>query len=517
MDEVKQKRAVIYTRVSSDKQVDGYSLDSQKDLCEQKAKQMGYEVVRIFREEGISATTTNRPELQDLLAYCRNKENDIDGVFVYSFSRLNRNTVDFLTLRHLLSKSGVSLQSVTEPTGESPEHQLIETILASMAEYENKSRARNVANSLKKRFMEGNITSRPALGYIMQKVNGKNIAVKDSDTFNILKNLWVRVLNEKLSLSDVARELNKLGVKSKHTVRFKKFSSQSVSKIFSNKFYMGTLVSEKYGEIQGKHEPMVDEDTFYQVRDIITGRKPHKKTRYALRKDFPLRGILNCPMCDRKCSSAWSQGKNKKYAYYSCSIRQQHKVVSYPAGILDDKFLELIKNIQPTKKFMLFFATIIKEKYHARFNQLNTAQDTILKDIEILKKTKKTLSEKHLKGIYSDEDYIELKDELASEIAIKNGLLNEKKIEKIDIQTVLEFMVYYLSNLDKIFLKASPELKLKIGCSLLPFGIVYENNSYRTPILGRGYEAKARNAIASGEPGGIRTRDQELKRLLLYR
>ncbi len=511
LNEVRQKQAVIYTRVSSDKQVDGYSLDSQKDLCEQKAKQMGYVVVRTFREEGISATTTNRPELQDLLTYCRNKQNAIDAVFVYSFSRLNRNTIDFLTLRHLLSKSGITLESCTEPTGESPEHQLIETILASMAEYENKSRARNVANSLRKRFMEGNITSRPALGYIMQKVNGKSTAVKDPDTFDILKNLWQRVLREKLSLSDVARELNRLGVKSKFSVNFTKFTPQSVSNIFSNKFFMGTLVSKKYGEIQGQHEPMVDEDVFYQVRAIITGRKPHGKTRYALREDFALRGILNCEYCDRKASGAWSKGKNKRYAYYCCSARKVHKVVSHPVGILDDKFLELLQTIKPTKKFMLFFSAILKEKYHARFAQLTMAQDKILKDIDVLKKTKKTLSEKHLAGIYSDEDYLEMKEEIVSEIAIKNGLLNEKKMDKIDIETVLEFMVYYLTHLDKIFLKASPQLRLKIGCSLLPFGIVFENGSYRTPLLGRGYKLTNEfytTPIKLGESAGIRTQNQ---------
>ena len=277
MDKEMQKLCVIYTRVSSEKQIDGYSLDSQQELCEQKSKQLGYTVVKSFREEGVSATTTNRPELQDLLAYCRNKENKILAVIIYSFSRLNRNTVDFLTIKHLLSKQGIDLISVTEPSGSTPENDLISTMLASLAEYENKSRARNVANSLRRRFLEGHITSKPPLGYLMEKVNGKSQAVKDLDTFDILQNLWHRTIKEKLSLQDVANILNKLGVKSKHSKRFVKFRLQYVSGIFSNKFYMGVLVSKKYGETIGLHEPMIDEGTFYQVREILTGRKPKNK------------------------------------------------------------------------------------------------------------------------------------------------------------------------------------------------------------------------------------------------
>lgn len=486
--DLQMKNCIIYIRVSSEKQVDGYSLDSQDDLCRKRAEQDGYSVIKVFREEGLSATTTNRPQLQELLSCCKDKKNSIDAVFVYSFSRLNRNTVDFLTIRHLLAKSGVSLISVTEPSGDSPEQRFIETILAAKDQYENESRARNVANSMRKRFLEGHITSKPPLGYLMQKVNGKSIVIKDPNSFEIVKSMWNKVINERLSTADVARKWNKAGFKSKHDRRFSRWNKQSIAKILSNKFYMGILVSEKYGETQGKHEQMIDETTFYSVREIMVNRVPFKSERYKCRNDFPLRGIVTCIDCRRKLSSGWSQGKLKKYAYYSCPSRGLHKSISYQSVTLERKFSSLLKSIEVSSEFMDLFSEILKEKYNEQFMQLNDSQDKVKQDIKTLEGTKKLIREKNVKGIYTDEEYLEMKEEIETDLAIKNGLLSEKKIDKIEVDTALQFMKYYLSNLEKIFFKATPEGKLKIGCSIFPDGVVFDGQNFRTPELGRIYK-----------------------------
>ena len=76
------KRAVIYLRVSTEEQVDNYSLDTQEDICRKEALRRGYEIVMIFREEGRSAKTINgRPVLIQLIEYCRNRSNKIGAVF----------------------------------------------------------------------------------------------------------------------------------------------------------------------------------------------------------------------------------------------------------------------------------------------------------------------------------------------------------------------------------------------------------------------------------------------------
>lgn len=71
----KQKQsdnAVVYLRVSTEEQVDNYSLDTQEDICKKEADRKALTVVKIFREEGRSAKTINgRPALIEMLEYCR--------------------------------------------------------------------------------------------------------------------------------------------------------------------------------------------------------------------------------------------------------------------------------------------------------------------------------------------------------------------------------------------------------------------------------------------------------------
>ena len=55
VNEDKPMRAVIYTRVSTEEQVKGYSLTSQEDMCREFCKNQGWELVKVFLERGESA------------------------------------------------------------------------------------------------------------------------------------------------------------------------------------------------------------------------------------------------------------------------------------------------------------------------------------------------------------------------------------------------------------------------------------------------------------------------------
>jgi site-specific DNA recombinase len=57
------KRAILYARVSSAEQVEGYSLDQQIDALRAWASREGYEVLAEVRDEGWSAAYLERPGL----------------------------------------------------------------------------------------------------------------------------------------------------------------------------------------------------------------------------------------------------------------------------------------------------------------------------------------------------------------------------------------------------------------------------------------------------------------------
>ena len=61
--------AVIYVRVSTKEQTENLSLPTQLRACEDYCRRQGYEVLERFHEEGESAKTTDRSQLQALLKW----------------------------------------------------------------------------------------------------------------------------------------------------------------------------------------------------------------------------------------------------------------------------------------------------------------------------------------------------------------------------------------------------------------------------------------------------------------
>jgi DNA invertase Pin-like site-specific DNA recombinase len=90
---------IAYIRVSSKDQNTGRQLEAMKS----------YGIQRIY-EEKISGKDTNRSELNAMLDYIR----EGDTVYIESFSRLARNTLDLLTIINRISERKAGLVSLKE-------------------------------------------------------------------------------------------------------------------------------------------------------------------------------------------------------------------------------------------------------------------------------------------------------------------------------------------------------------------------------------------------------------------
>ncbi len=105
--------SAIYIRVSTEDQAkEGYSLEVQREYLESFAKREGYEVFKVYCDEGISAYSTRRNVLQQLLKDAKDKKFDL--VLVYKIDRFSRNLKDLLNLVDELSSCGVGFKSATE-------------------------------------------------------------------------------------------------------------------------------------------------------------------------------------------------------------------------------------------------------------------------------------------------------------------------------------------------------------------------------------------------------------------
>ncbi|MBI3379168.1 recombinase family protein [Candidatus Gottesmanbacteria bacterium] len=487
MDLVK-KNCCLYLRVSSEEQIKNFSLENQEKLCTEKAQKEGYTIVKTYRDEGESAKTTNRPQFLEMLSYIKN--NKVDAVIVYHSSRFSRNVMDFLLVKQDFSKYGTTLISCTEENLglNTPEANLISIVLSAINQYDNENKARASKNGLRKRWEQGYFMTKSPLGFKSVVIDGRADSAPDETWYPILQKMFYRIYKERLTLFQATKELNKYSLK--------QFDFRSVKDMFINTAYIGYPHSRKYGTSPTRRiEPMVPEHVFCEVRNILLGKKYSSYAR--LRDDFALRKILKCPTCSSNMTSAWSKGQYKKYPYYICH-GIDHRV-NLNRDNVEDSFLELLKTIRWSQKRINYFCILLKEKYDSKYRDLYFSRHVVKKDIEDLNKTLTTLKLKHLKGIYDDDEFVEIKEELENEIMTKKTFLPDKKMDIRDIDTTLEFMKFYLTNLDKLFLRASPEGRMAIGSSIFPKGVTFENEKCRTDVIGREYDLIRHYATSKGD------------------
>lgn len=179
------KRAVVYLRVSTNKQVgksaqdaDGYSLPAQKEACYRKAAELGAEVIAEYIDRGESAKTVDRRQFQAMIARIK-AEKDADYVIVHKIDRANRNSLEELQMDLEIRNTGAELISVMEHIDNSPSGRLMHVMLAGIAEFHSRNLATEVMKGMTEKAKQGGTPGRPPIGYlnVRQTIDGREVNV----------------------------------------------------------------------------------------------------------------------------------------------------------------------------------------------------------------------------------------------------------------------------------------------------------------------------------------------------
>ena len=466
---------ILYLRVSSSEQVTNFSLDTQEELCRNCANRLGYTVTKTFREEGESAKTSNRPQLIALLEYCRIHKSEIHSVMVYRIDRMARETSDYLSIRKHLANYGIRLESATEPTGDSPTSKFLETIFAANAELDNAIRGERAKNGLYKRFKSGYPLGLPPLGYKLAIDGERKILVPNEPMYGLIKKAWDIMGTGTKSLGEMLGVMNELGIK---------ITKSHVSKLFGNSGYCGIITSTKYPgeEIRGAFEPMISEELFYRVQEIIKNRRTNNcRVRLVHNPNFPLKGLVICYRCKKPLVSGNCRGHSKVYAMYWC----QHcrGVKSITSEKLSEKLKELLKNLQPNPKEVDLVTLILRAKYNKRLEALESSKKTAEKDLLGFKLIYNNLVEAFVKKQVPEDIYNEQKQKLESQIMATNIVLNDSTCDKYDLEGLINFIKALLYDLPKAYEVSDYGQKRILISSIYPSGLLYEQgNLLNSPI-----------------------------------
>jgi site-specific DNA recombinase len=303
-------KAALYIRVSTQEQVENYSIESQRERLEAYCKSKDWVVYDTYIDPGYSGSNTDRPALHRLLADLKN----IDAVVVYKLDRLSRSQRDTLELieEHFL-KNDVDFVSITETLDTStPFGKAMIGILSVFAQLERETIAERMKMGLIKRAEEGYRTAGgnydPA-GY-GRKENG-DLYIKEDEALHI-KTAY-DLYEQYHSITKVQTKLKELG----YTVwRFRRYND-----ILRAKLYCG-YVSFAGTYYKGRHESIITEDQFNRVQVLLARHKGNNSNKA---KESLLSGLIICGHCGEHYVTYQSRDKvikDKYYRYYQCRARR---------------------------------------------------------------------------------------------------------------------------------------------------------------------------------------------------
>ncbi|QSB06094.1 recombinase family protein [Natronoglycomyces albus] len=279
--EVRAKRAVLYLRVSSRGQVqadydpEGNSIPAQRKACQRRAEGLGMEVVDEYVEPGKSGLTVDgRPKFLEMMARIRN-EKDVGAIIVYARLRMRWDIADAVITRRELKKLGAQLVSIMDYIDDSHVGDLVTAILDGVNEYQSRASGAEVAYKMGTKAANGGTPYQAPIGFrnAGETVEGREIRTVsvDEERAPFIRIMFELYASGTYSLKKLQRAVTDAGLRTRPSKRCpagREVPMYTVGTILRNRYYFGR-VTFKGVEHQGRHEPLVSQELFDRVQEVL--------------------------------------------------------------------------------------------------------------------------------------------------------------------------------------------------------------------------------------------------------
>lgn len=428
---MKDKKCYLYMRVSTEMQVDGYSLDAQKASL---VKYAGFQKMKIageYCDAGRSGKSIGgRPEFMRMLDDISTMKDEVDYVLVFKLSRFGRNAADVLNSLQYIQDYGVNLISVEDGIDSSKDSgKLTITVLSAVAEIERENILVQTMEGRKQKAREGKWNGGVApYGYKLNSTTG--VLEVDPEEAEVVRVIFDRYVREGDGADKIAKYLNSRGfVRSKARTRdLPYFTPNLVKTILHNPVYAGKI---KYGEntfekvrgtrdqfrrvkaddyivAEGMHEAIIDEELWTSTQDILDTRKHINRRKFDSEHEHVLSGIIKCPICGKGLTGMVRKRNNKKGGtvenyYYRCShgrIDENGNRCTYSPSWNEDKFNHEVEQ---------FLLNMVNDKAYNEYIVGKLSEET---DVSALEEDRNRLQEKLRQAVGARDKLLSMMEKL---------------------------------------------------------------------------------------------------------
>ncbi len=467
--------AIIYTRVSTDEQAEkGFSLRDQKDKLTKYCEAKGIEVMRHFEDDGYSAKTFKRPQFDSLLEYLKKNKGVIRKLLIIKWDRFSRNTEASFVMITQLHKLGVEVEAIEQRLDDSvPENLIMKALYLAIPEVENLRRSLNTTNGMRRALKEGRYVSTAPYGFKNVRDAQNRPIIVHSAMAEVLKKAFELFATGTWQIEILRKKLYGEGMK---------VSKSNFHVLLRNPIYCGKLRVKAFRDeeeeiVQGIHEPIVSEELFNDVQNVLDGKKKSKYKYALVNKDYPMRGHLICPRCGKTLTGSSGKGNGGLYFYYHCTkgCKERHKT-----EIAHTAFESWLGDITLKPEIAALYMAVMEDTFKTnegdREQDIKKIQAAIDKNRELLDKATNKLLEDEI----DKDDFKRIKEKIGRESMDCQKQISDLKAAESGYKEYCRFGFSLLSDMKNCYVSANLENRQKMLGLIFPEKLVFYNSTFQT-------------------------------------
>jgi site-specific DNA recombinase len=497
-------KIAAYCRVSTEKEAQIDSLEKQIEFFNEFTKKNGYELYKLYADEGISGKQIkHRKQFQQMMIDAKAKK--FDKVVVKDVSRFARNTVDLLQSVRELKSYGVQVDFLNNGEVMEGGSEFILTILGAMAQQESANMSKRVKFGKDITAKKGRV---PNLVFGYDKIPDERYTLKiNEEEAKIVKEIFESYVYKGIGTTKIAWNLNDRGIRTKKTKS--KWVQTSIVRMLKNPIYTGRVTNKKsevtdfitgtrkelpeeeWIVVERPEMRIISDELFNRAQELLEQRSNEFKLNNKREKtEYVFSTLIYC----KHCGYSFRRIKRKytadgpEYIRWVCSGRNSMGVNHCPnTTVIDEEELLnaikiYLKSIIKNKKDFMKAVEKEFEKITKLRENNERSEESLLKEIEkvTVKKQKymemfqnEVINIQELKKYTNplNEDIARLERELkliTSEIKEKDVLEKElsKTIKTVDDilnnETITNAMLKTIIDVIEVDSDSNVEVRLKL-------------------------------------------------------
>lgn len=497
-------KIAAYCRVSTEKEAQIDSLEKQIEFFNEFTKKNGYELYKLYADEGISGKQIkHRKQFQQMMIDAKAKK--FDKVVVKDVSRFARNTVDLLQSVRDLKSYGVQVDFLNNGEVMEGGSEFILTILGAMAQQESANMSKRVKFGKDITAKKGRV---PNLVFGYDKIPDERYTLKiNEEEAKIVKEIFESYVYKGIGTTKIAWNLNDRGIRTKKTKS--KWVQTSIVRMLKNPIYTGRVTNKKsevtdfitgtrkdlpeeeWIVVERTEMRIISDELFNRAQELLEQRsKEFKLNNKREKTEYVFSTLIYCKHCGysfRRIKRKYKED-GPEYIRWVCSGRNSMGVNHCPnTTVIDEEELlnaikEYLKSIISNKKNFMKAVEKEFEKITKLRKNNERNEESLLKEIEKVTVKKQKYMEMFQNEIINiqelkkytnplNEDIARLERELkliTSEIKEKDVLEKElnKTIKTVDDilnnQTITNAMLKTIIDVIEVDSDSNVEVRLKL-------------------------------------------------------